>query len=58
MTHIADIIDALYLEHVSLIAGEIRIGLDILSHILKFCALLELYINHAAVDALTKRDSH
>ena len=58
MTHITHVIDALYLEHMGLVAGEVRIGLDGSSHFVEFGTVLEFYIHHTAVDALTEGDGH
>ena len=58
MTHVAHIVDTLYLEHMSLIRGEVRISLDGGSHLLKLGTLFELYIHHAAVDTLAEGNRH
>ena len=58
MTHVTHIVNALHLENVSLVVGEIGVGLDGGSHILQLSTILQLYIHHAAMDALTQGDSH
>ena len=58
MTHVAHVVDALYLEHVGLIAGEVGIGLDGSSHLFELGTLFELYIHHAAMDALAEGNGH
>ena len=58
MTHITYIVNTLYLEHVCLVAGEIRISLDGSSHLFELSTLFELYIDHTAVDTLAKGNRH
>ena len=58
MTHVANIIDALYLEDVRLVAGEIGVSLDILRDLFECEAVLQLDIYHATVDAFAQGDSH
>ena len=58
VTHIAHIVDALHLEHMRLIAGEVRIGLDVLRHILELGTIFKFHIHHTAVDTLTEGDGH
>ena len=56
--HVAYVVDALYLEYMCLVAGEIGVSLDVLGHLLQCVAVFQLYIYHAAVDALTQGDGH
>ena len=58
MSHIANVVNALYLEHVSLVRSEVRIGLDSLCYLFELSALFQLYIYHTAVDTLAQGDSH
>ena len=58
MTHVAHVIDALHLEDMRLVVGEIGVGLDILCHVLEFGTFLQFDIHHAAVDALTEGNGH
>ena len=56
--HVAHVVDALHLEHMCLVRGEIRIGLDVLRHILQLGSLFQFHIYHTAMDALTQRNGH
>ena len=58
VTHITHIVNRGYLEHVSLVVGEIWVGLDGLCHLLKAIAVLQLYIHHAAMNTLAERNGH
>ena len=58
MTHVTYIVNTLHLEHMCLVAGEVRISLDGSSHLFELGTLFELYIHHTAVDALTEGDRH
>ena len=58
MTHVAHIVNALNLENVGFVAGEVGICLDGGCHLLEFGTIFELYIYHTAMDALAKRNGH
>ena len=58
MTHVANIIDALYLEDVRLVAGEIGVSLDVLRDLFECEAVLQLDIYHATMDAFAQGDGH
>ena len=58
MTHVTDIVDTRHLEHVGLVACEVGICLDVLLDISELGTLLELYVHHAAMYALTEGDGH
>ena len=42
----------------SLVVGEIRVGLDSLCHLFKVSTLLQFYIYHTTMNAFTYRNSH
>jgi len=58
VAHIANVVDAFYLEYVGLVRGEVGVGLDVLSHLLQRVAVFQLYIDHAAMDAFAQGDGH
>ena len=58
VTHITNVVDALYLEHVGLVRGEVGVGLDVFSDLFQSVAVFQLYIDHAAMDALAQGDGH
>ena len=58
MAHVANIVNALYLEHVGLVRSEVGVGLDVLSHIVELVTILQLYIDHTTMDAFAQGDGH
>ena len=58
MAHVAHVVNALYLEHVGLVVGEVGIGLDGCCHLVEFGTVFQLYIDHAAMDALAEGNGH
>ena len=58
VTHIANVIDALYLEDVSLIVSKVGVCLDVLGDLLQCEAIFQLNINHTTMDAFAQGDSH
>ena len=58
VAHVTDVVDALHLEHVGLVGGEVGIGLDVLGDVFELGAVFQLHIDHAAVDALAEGDGH
>ena len=58
VAHVTYLIDRGDLEHVGLVAGEIGVGLDGCSDGIEGGTILELDIDHAAMDALAEGDGH
>ena len=58
MSHIANVINAFYLEDVCLVVGKVRVGLDVLSNLLQCEAILQLNVYHTTVDAFAQGDCH
>lgn len=58
MAHVAYIVNALHLEHMSLVAGKVRVCLDSLRNLIEACSILKLNIYHATMDALAERYGH
>ena len=58
VTHVAYIVDALYLEDMRLIAGKIGVGLDGCCHLFELGTVFEFYIDHAAMDTFAKGNGH
>ena len=58
MTHVAHIVDAGHSKHMRLIISEVGIGLDGCGDVLETGAVLQLHIDHAAMNALSKWNGH
>lgn len=58
VSHVAYSVYRLNSENVCLVAGEIRVGLDCLCHLVEACAILEFNVYHTAVYTLAERNGH
>ena len=58
VTYVIEGIDALYLEDMGLIVGEVWVCLDSLGDLSEVSTGLEFYIDHATVYAFAYRDGH
>ena len=58
VSHVAHSVYRRHFKYVSLVVGEVRVGLDGCCDVLKLSSVLKFYVNHTAVQALTLRYSH
>ena len=58
MSHVAHVINTLYLKDMSLIVGKIGVCLDGLGHLFEIGTLFEFHVYHAAVYALAQWYGH
>ena len=58
MAYVIECIYTLHLEDMRLVAAEIGVSLDGCRHLLQFGTLLQFYVHHAAVNALTHGNGH
>ena len=56
MSHIANVVDALNLEDMSLVVGKVWVCLDVLGNLLQCEAILQLNVNHTTMDAFAQGD--
>ena len=56
VAHVANIVNAGYLEYVGFVAGEVGVCLDGCCHLVELSTVFQLYIYHAAVDAFAQGD--
>ena len=58
VAHVFYVVDAVDFDDVSFVACEVGVSLDSCSHLVELVAVIELYVNHASVDACSQRNSH
>ena len=58
MTHIVQLVNALHLKYVCLIASKIGIGLYGSSNRIQIGSFLQFHVDHTTVNTLTNRNSH
>ena len=58
MSHVTNVVNALHLEDVRLVIGEVGVGLDVFRHLLQRKAVFQLNIHHTAMNAFAQGDGH
>ena len=58
MSHVAHVVNRLNGEDMCLVGSKVGVGLDGSRHLLELCPVFQLYIHHAAVDALSQGNGH